>query len=117
MSLPVDADACAAFLLESPNGERRGPGGVLYVNGTHMGYVLPDEWERDISSDPTFLTNMRAAQEKNKGYNFFVVHRSDEGGAAKGTRAPVEVNVYMLTRDEAVHRVQRLRTRMIEEAA
>ena len=56
MAFPLDADKCAAFLLESPYGERRGPGGVLYVNGTHMGYVLPDEWERDISSDPTFLT-------------------------------------------------------------
>lgn len=114
MSLPVDADACAAFLLESPNGERRGPGGVLYVSGTHMGYVLPDEWERDISSDPVFLTNMRAAQEKNRGYNFFVVHMPER---PRGTRPTVEMNVYTLTREEAVVRVERLRTRILEEAA
>lgn len=117
MAFPLDANKCAAFLLESPYGERRGPGGVLYVSGTHMGYVLPDEWERDISSDATFLANMRAAQEKNRGYNFFVVHRTENTEAHRGTRPPVEVNVYTLQRDEAVSRVERLRERIIEEAA
>jgi len=92
---------------------RRGPGGVLYISGTHMGYVLPEDWERDISSDPTFLANMRAAQEKNKGFNFFIVHKPESQDVTNVT----EVNVYMLTREEALARVDNLRSRIVEDAA
>ena len=96
------------FLLVSERGERRGPGGVLYVSGTHMAYVLPGEWEEQISSDPVFLNGMRDAQAKNKGFNFFIVQNPDGSG---------EMNVYMLTREEDSYRVEALREKIIEEAA